>query len=97
VAYGFTARSSLFAVKHLRKQGKKIGLLRLKTIWPFPEEEISGLGKTAQKVFVPEMNSGQVAGEVKKFYSGPVQCLSQMDGEVIRPEIILEFLQRNNI
>ncbi|MBU3917520.1 2-oxoacid:acceptor oxidoreductase subunit alpha, partial [bacterium] len=40
VAYGFTARSAMFAVDHLRKQGKKVGLLRLKTIWPFADRVI---------------------------------------------------------
>jgi 2-oxoglutarate ferredoxin oxidoreductase subunit alpha len=97
VAYGFTARSSLFVVKRLRKEGMKIGLLRLKTLWPFPDEEIGQLAKSARKICVPEMNSGQMAGEVKKFFSGPVVSLTQMDGEVIRPEKILEFLKRDRI
>jgi len=59
IAYGFTARSALFAVERLRKQGKKVGLLRLKTIWPFAEQLIRGVGKKARKIFVPEMNRGK--------------------------------------
>src|SRR5512136_1800335 len=35
ISYGFTARCALFAAQALRKEGKKVGLLRLKTIWPF--------------------------------------------------------------
>ncbi len=38
ISYGFTARTALYAVKRLRKEGFKVGFLRLKTIWPFPEE-----------------------------------------------------------
>ena len=94
MAYGFTARTSLYAVNHLRKEGMKIGMLRLKTLWPFPEEAVTALGRRVKKVVVPEMNLGQVAGEVKKFCSCEVISLSQTDGEVIRPEKILGTLKK---
>jgi 2-oxoglutarate ferredoxin oxidoreductase subunit alpha len=94
IAYGFTARSSLYAVKTLRKEGMRIGLLRLKTLWPFPEEEVREAGEIVKKMIVPEMNQGQVAGEVKKTWPGEVISLSQTDGEVIRPEKIMEFARR---
>jgi 2-oxoglutarate ferredoxin oxidoreductase subunit alpha len=94
IAYGFTARSSLYAVKTLRKEGMRIGLLRLKTLWPFPEEEVREAGQIVKKMIVPEMNQGQVAGEVKKTWPGEVISLSQTDGEVIRPEKIMEFARR---
>ena len=92
IAYGFTARTSLYAVKRLRKQGLKVGLLRFKTLWPFPEEVIGELRKRVKKVVVPEMNQGQVAGEVKKFYAGEMISLRQTDGEIIQPEKILKIL-----
>lgn len=94
IAYGFTARTSLYVVKGLRRQGRKIGLLRLKTLWPFPDEEVSELCKGVRKVFVPEMNLGQVAGEVRKYCSCDVIPLGQTNGEVIRPEKIEEALRR---
>jgi 2-oxoglutarate ferredoxin oxidoreductase subunit alpha len=94
VAYGFTARTSLYVVKRLRKEGVKAGLLRLKTLWPFPEEAVAEVGKRAKKVLVPEMNQGQVAGEVKKYCSCDVIPLSQTNGEVIRPETIMEVLRK---
>jgi 2-oxoglutarate ferredoxin oxidoreductase subunit alpha len=94
LAYGFTARTSLYVVKHLRKEGMKAGVLRLKTCWPFPEEAVKELGKKVKKVLVPEMNLGQVAGEVKKYCSCDVIPLGQTDGEVIRPETIIEMLKK---
>jgi 2-oxoglutarate ferredoxin oxidoreductase subunit alpha len=94
VAYGFSARTSLFVVKHLRKEGVHVGLLRLKTLWPFPEEAVADLGKRAKKVIVPEMNLGQVAGEVKKYCSCEVIPVGQINGEVIRPETIMEVLKK---
>ena len=41
VAYGSTARSARQAIKIARaRYGRKVGLLRLKTLWPFPEEAV---------------------------------------------------------
>jgi 2-oxoglutarate ferredoxin oxidoreductase subunit alpha len=94
IAYGFTARTSLYGVNHLRKEGMKIGMLRLKTLWPFPQEAVTALGKSAKKIIVPEMNLGQVAGEVRKFCSCDVIPLNQTDGEVIRPETLIEMLKK---
>lgn len=94
IAYGFTARTSLYVVKGLRKEGIRIGLLRLKTLWPFPEEAVVGLGRKVKKVVVPEMNLGQVAGEVKKYCSCEVIPIGQINGEVIRPETIMDALKK---
>jgi len=94
IAYGFTARTSLYVVKRLRKEGLKVGLLRLKTLWPFPEEAVAEVGKNVKRVLVPEMNRGQVAGEVKKACLCDVIPLGQTDGEVIHPEKIAEVLKR---
>jgi len=94
IAYGFTARTSLYVVKRMRKVGMKVGLLRLKTLWPFPEEAVRELGKKVKKVIVPEMNLGQVAGEVKKYCSCEVISLGQTNGEVIRPETIMDLLKK---
>jgi len=94
LAYGFTARSSLYGVNQLRKEGMKVGMLRLKTLWPFPEEAVTELGKRVKKVIVPEMNMGQVAGEVRKFCSCDVIPINQTNGEVIRPETIIEMLKK---
>jgi len=94
IAYGFTARSSLFAVKQMRKQGIRIGLLRIKTLWPFPDEAVAEIGRKVKKILVPEMNLGQVAGEVQKFCGCEVNLFSQTNGEVIRPEQIMEAIRK---
>jgi len=46
------------------------------------------------RVLVPEMNRGQVAGEVRKCTSCEVISLNQTNGEVIPPEHILDGLRR---
>ena len=93
VSYGFSARSSLFAVDYLRKEGKKVGLLRLKTIWPFADRIVREIGGFAKKLFVPEMNMGQMAGEIMKYADCEVIPLNQTDGEIIHPQRIIEELR----
>ena len=94
ISYGFTARSSLFAVSALQQDGKKVGMLRLKTLWPFPDSLIKNVGARAKVLFVPEMNRGQVAGEVRKYVSCEVVSFTQTNGEVIYPDAIIEQLRR---
>lgn len=94
ISYGFTARSSLWAVKRARQRGRKVGLLRLRTLWPFPEEEVSKVSRNVRRILVPEMNLGQVQGEVRKVASCAVDGYSQVNGEIIEPEIILDALER---
>jgi 2-oxoglutarate ferredoxin oxidoreductase subunit alpha len=94
VCYGFTARSALFAVEQLREEGKKIGVLRLKTLWPFASELIKDIGSKVDKIFVPEMNMGQVAGEIKKYADCDVVSYGQVNGEIIHPHTIMEQLRR---
>jgi len=88
VAYGFTARSALAAVEAARKKGVRAGLLRLKTIWPFPQEELSRVGQQAKRIMVPEMNLGQIVREVQRLLP-QAELYSRTDGEVITPQEIV--------
>jgi 2-oxoglutarate ferredoxin oxidoreductase subunit alpha len=97
VSYGFTARAALQAVKSLRKEGSKVGLLRLVSIWPFAAEAIAELGKRCRVIFVPEMNRGQVAGELKKYTTTPVISIPKTNGEVIDPAEIVEGIRRYEV
>ena len=90
VSYGCTSRAVYEAVELMEAEGVKIGYVRLKTIWPFPEKVVKRLAETAEKIIVPEMNLGQVAREVQR-----VACKSEViqlnkigGGELITPEEI---------
>jgi 2-oxoglutarate/2-oxoacid ferredoxin oxidoreductase subunit alpha len=93
VSYGFTARSSLRAVKELRRKGRKVGLLRLQTLWPFPEEQVEALGSRVQSLLVPEMNLGQMEGEVRKVAKCRVEGYHQVNGEVIEPRTLEAWIE----
>jgi len=93
VAYGFTARSALAAVRRLRAEGVPVGLLRLQTLWPFPVDEVAALARRVAWIGVPEMNLGQVEGEVRKEARCPVDGLHQVNGEVIDPRRIAGWVK----
>lgn len=93
IAYGITARSSLRAMKILRDCGVKAGLLRLKTLWPFPDEAVRAAVQGKRVIVAPEMNLGQVALEVERVARRDVQRLSWVRGEVIRPELIVDMVR----
>ena len=86
-AYGSTARSARYAVNELRKEGKKVGLFRPLTLWPFPEKQTAALAKQCKAIVVAEMNLGQMVYEVERVAKG--QCVvvheGRVDGEPINP------------
>jgi pyruvate/2-oxoacid:ferredoxin oxidoreductase alpha subunit len=68
--------------------------MRLKTIWPFPHDQVGQLSEGVGKIFVPEMNRGQVAGEAMKSSRCEIVSFCQTDGEIIQPEVIRKELMR---
>lgn len=94
ISFGSTARSAKRAVINAREKGVKAGLLRLKTIWPFPDKEIEALYKPVRKIVVAEMNLGQIAHEVEwaTRREKPVVRVNKIDGEPITPMEIYEAI-----
>lgn len=88
VAYGCTARSARRAVRLAREQGIPAGLLRLISIWPFPEALFQNLAETTDTFIVPEMNLGQIALEVERVTRRNVTGVNHAGGRMISPERI---------
>jgi len=90
ISFGSTARSAKRAVLNARENGVAAGLLRLKTIWPFPEKEIQEACQLVKKIVVAEMNLGQVAHEVEwaTRRDKPVIRVNKINGEAIKPNEI---------
>ena len=64
VAYGVVARICHSAVHALRKQGIRAGLLRLKTLYPFPRVPIEEISRGGTPLVVVELSNGQMADDV---------------------------------
>jgi len=96
IAYGFTARSALAAVKMARAEGIAAGLLRLKTLWPFPAEAVRSLAGHSRRMLVAEMNQGQMLREVQRLVP-QAQGHNRTDGEVIEPKELFDKIYKISI
>ncbi len=96
VSYGISARSSLAAVDVARGQGIRAGLLRLVTVWPFPEELISRLAQSVKSLITVELNLGQVHLEVQRCAAGavPVHFVGHAGGTIITPSMIMDRIRQ---
>ncbi|MCK4639314.1 MAG: 3-methyl-2-oxobutanoate dehydrogenase subunit beta, partial [Bacteroidales bacterium] len=94
VAYGSPARSALSAVKLARKEGIKAGLLRLITVWPFPDEKILEVANKAKTIIVPEINRGQIVREVERCSHDKCHVISLPKlGDIHTPYEILKVIK----
>ncbi|MEA3439265.1 MAG: 2-oxoacid:acceptor oxidoreductase subunit alpha [Chloroflexota bacterium] len=95
VAYGCTARSARRAVRLARKRGIPAGLIRLVSLWPFPEQLFNQLAANIETFIVAEMNLGQMALEVERVTKRPVKGVFHAGGEMVSPETILKAIVSN--
>ena len=93
--YGCSARSAEQAVKAAREEGLPVGYLRTATIWPFPRDKIAKLAEKTKTILVPEMNMGQLIGEVERAAGGKARVagVNRYDGELITPGEILSKIK----
>lgn len=91
VAYGTASRIVKTAVKRLRKDGYKVGLIRPKTLWPFPTEAFK-LDRI-KKFMDIELSMGQMINDVKLACGrvDDVVFYGRSGGVVITPEEIVDF------
>ena len=92
---GASARSARHAVKLARQRRCRVGLVTLVTLWPFAEELIAHVARTAKRIVVPEMNLGQLVLEVERVVAGrcPVHRINRVTGEPIPPDEILARIE----
>ena len=90
VAFGGTARTAYEAVEAARAKGLKVGMIRLMTIWPFADKVIRALAAKVKGILVPELNYGQLVGEVERAAGGqcPVELLAKYNMEIFTPKEI---------
>jgi 2-oxoglutarate ferredoxin oxidoreductase subunit alpha len=98
VSFGCTSRAIYEAVEIAEAKGIKMGYIRLKNIWPFPEKAVRQLAETAEKIIVPEMNLGQIFYEVQRVANGSAEVIPLNKiggGELITPEELFEKIQES--
>lgn len=94
VAFGIGARVSLTAVQRLRDEGVRVGLLRPKTLFPFPKRRLAELGSAGdlRTVSVVELNTGMMADDVQLALPDSVEVIrcNWLGGEVPATEDVME-------
>ncbi len=95
VSYGASARTAYAAVEDARRDGIKVGLLRLITVWPFPDALVQELSRRVKAFVTVEMNMGQIHREVERCACGRAQAVlvGHAGGAIIPPEKVYAALK----
>lgn len=102
VAYGTTARIAKNAIKICGQQGIDVGLIRPKTVWPYPNDIFNQIGPKCKALLTVEMSLGQMLDDVKIVASGrwPVHFFGRTGGIVPTPkeiaQAVIETLEKQS-
>jgi pyruvate/2-oxoacid:ferredoxin oxidoreductase alpha subunit len=96
VAYGICARICKSSVRLLRKKGIRAGVLRPKTLFPFPDEAIKSAAARASRVVTVELSSGHMHEDVRLAVCerAPLSLYNWSGGVIPTAEEIAERLQK---
>ncbi len=61
VSYGCTSRAVYEAVEQAEAKGTRIGHVRLKTIWPFPDKQVRQLAENAKRIVMITLNQSLIS------------------------------------
>ncbi|MBN1113967.1 MAG: 2-oxoacid:acceptor oxidoreductase subunit alpha [Oligoflexia bacterium] len=94
LSFGITSRIADRAIIDAKNSGIKTGKIRLKTIWPFPDELVKNVSQKARAIVVPEINAGQIVREVERAATDRCRIISvpHYGGGVHRVETIYDAI-----
>ncbi len=94
LSYGITSRVSVRAINAARAKGLKVGHMRLKVVWPFPDKRLKEIAPNIKKFVFPELNMGQVIVEAQRQVGlDKVVPVYHPGGTVHEPENILAAIE----
>jgi 2-oxoglutarate ferredoxin oxidoreductase subunit alpha len=95
ISYGSPIRAVIEAVLKIRKEGRKVGYIKIDTPWPFPEEQVRQLTEGAKNVIVVEMNLKQMYWEVERLLKeqNNVDFLGKIGGLLPNPDEIISKIK----
>lgn len=93
VSFGSTSRS----VEELMttSSGSRLRSMRLRTLWPFPDEAVEKFAETVDQILVPELNLGQLSREVERVVKRSVEIVPLRKiggGLMIEPDELLQAM-----
>jgi 2-oxoglutarate ferredoxin oxidoreductase subunit alpha len=95
VAYGSAARIAKEAVVQARAAGRRVGLIRPITLFPFTEPELLHVANNAQSILVVELSCGQMIEDVRLTVGNDkrIDFCGRSGGNVISSKEILAALK----
>ncbi|WNY28845.1 2-oxoglutarate oxidoreductase subunit KorA [Methanimicrococcus stummii] len=95
VSYGISSRISKSAVDEARKEGLKVGLFRLITLFPFPEKALQKIAERDCTFIAVEMSAGQMRDDLMLAIrcKRPVELVSRLGGNIIEIGKVMEKIR----
>lgn len=95
-AFGSVARILKTSVDILREKGKKVGLIRPITLYPFPSEAVRRAAQEAGHMMVVELNTGQMVEDVRLAVQGrnPVDFYGRPPGSIPTPDELVKEINK---
>ncbi len=96
VAYGTASRIAKGAIERVRETGLKVGLMRPKTLWPFPKGSLVELSRVVSDFLVFEMSTGQMLEDVRLSLEGMgrIHFYGRPGGVISTPDEIAKVISR---
>jgi 2-oxoglutarate/2-oxoacid ferredoxin oxidoreductase subunit alpha len=96
VAFGSAARIAKSAVDRFREEGRRVGLVRPVTLWPFPSAAIRALAEKGVPFLTVELNTGQMVEDVRLSAEGrsTVSFAGYPPGYLPSPEDLYDQIAR---
>ncbi|MCD4784628.1 MAG: 2-oxoacid:acceptor oxidoreductase subunit alpha [Candidatus Eremiobacteraeota bacterium] len=94
ISFGISARTGLEAMIQARKKGRKVGMVKLLTLVPLPEEMLKEVIANVDRVIIPEMNRGQLILDIERLNKKGIDIIpvNRYDGEIISPGDVLDAI-----
>ena len=96
ISYGSPTRAVIEGVLKIRKEGRKVGYIKIDTPWPFPEKQVLELTEGAKNVIVVELNLGQMYYEVDRILKEHtnVHFMGKIGGLLPTPDEIISEINK---
>ena len=94
-AFGIAARVAKNAINEARAQGIKVGMIRPKTLWPFPKAPFRAAADRVKAMISVELSMGQMIEDVRLATECrvPVTLCNRVGGMIPAPEQILAAIK----
>ncbi len=96
IGYGIVSRVLYSVVEQMREQGRKVGLFRPISLWPFPKKALEMLADSAKKFLVVEMSTGMLIEDVQLVtqFRKPIEFFCRYGGNIPSIEEITTKIQQ---